>query len=71
MISSLWERWKKVAEKIGNFQAAVVFSLLYFLIITPLGLLVNFFNDFLGLKEFPRWQKYEIKSSTIKELKEQ
>lgn len=65
---SIWNSWKKITETIGNFNATVIFSLLYFLLITPAGLVVRFTNDFLGTKSKPLWNKFNNNPSTIKEL---
>jgi len=70
-MGKLWEKWKKVAEKIGNFQAEVIFSILYVLLILPTGLISSLFNDFLQIRRFPVWQKMENNASTFKKLKQQ
>ena len=33
----LWERWKRIARKIGDFQARALMTLFYFLILGPTG----------------------------------
>ncbi len=70
-VKGLWNKWKEVAEKIGNFQAGVIFSILYFLIIVPTGLIANLVNDYFRIKSFPAWEKVEDNSSTLSKLKEQ
>lgn len=65
----IWERWKVIAEKIGNFQATVIFSSLYYLLITPFGIISSFFQDFFKEKEFPEWAEISDNSSTLKKLK--
>jgi len=59
MIKLIWTKWKKFAAKIGDLQFNLIFSLLYFLLITPFGLVANFFGDFLGLKSPPKWEDVE------------
>lgn len=61
--------WKNLAEIIGNFQATIIFSLLYFLLVTPLGTIANFFKDYLGLKSKISWRKMEDNTTTIEKLK--
>lgn len=56
---------------IGDFQATVLFSILYFLLITPVGIFTSLFKDFFKIRNFPRWQKYDIKLEGIKDLKKQ
>ena len=48
---NLWERWKRVAKRIGDFQARFILSLLYFVIIAPFALLVRWGTDPLSLKQ--------------------
>ena len=36
-----WERWKVIAHAIGTFQARVLLSLFYFLIVPPFALIVK------------------------------
>lgn len=66
-----WEKWKEVAQKIGNFQAGVVFSLLYFVLIVPIGVVANLFTDFLGVRRLPGWENYDIDVDSMDKLKEQ
>lgn len=71
MIKNYWEKWEKLAEKIGDFQFNLIFSFLYYCLVVPTGLIMNVFNDFLKLKDFPRWEEINNQSATIKELKSQ
>ena len=67
----IWKKYKTVIEKIGNFQATVIFSVLYFIIFTPVGLLVNIIKDCQNLKQKPTFHKYETNEKYIKQLREQ
>ena len=49
-----WGRWKVIAHLIGNFQAWLLLSLLYFVLIPPFGLLVRVLVDPLQLRRYPR-----------------
>lgn len=69
MFKKAWNKWKNIAEKIGNFQATIIFSLLYFILITPVGLVTNALSDFLKLKTTPNWELMEDNWSTIDKLK--
>lgn len=53
MLRILWRRWLDLAHKIGNFQARIVLTVFYFLILTPFGLLVRLFSDPLHCKSGP------------------
>jgi hypothetical protein len=46
----VWERWKVIAHVIGNFQARVLLTAFYFLIVPPFALIVKIFKDPLGLR---------------------
>lgn len=71
MIKNYWEKWKKVAEKLGDFQFNLIFSLLYYILIVPIGIITNNFKDFLNLKNFPDWETIDDQSKSINELKNQ
>ena len=49
-LKDLWRGWQKVAKKIGDFQARLILSLFYFLIVLPMGLIARMFSDPLSLK---------------------
>ena len=44
-----WERWKVVAHAIGTFQARVLLSVFYFIVVPPFALIVKV-KDPLGLR---------------------
>ncbi len=46
----IWKKWLKVAHVIGNFQAQVILTVFYFVIVSPLGLASRFFGDSLDIK---------------------
>jgi hypothetical protein len=48
--SRAWERWKVVAHAIGNFQARVLLSVFYFIVVPPFALIVKV-KDPLGLRQ--------------------
>lgn len=68
---NLWEKWKELAEKIGDFQANLIFSIFYFLLMMPIGLVSGIFADFLALKKDPQWGEIDAGVSTLEEMKEQ
>jgi hypothetical protein len=47
---SLWEGWKRVARKIGEVQAVIVFTVLYYCVIGPVGLVLQLLSDPLRLR---------------------
>lgn len=67
----IWEKWKTIAQKIGNFQFKVIFSIFYFILITPVGVISSLFNDFLLTRQLPEWQRVEKNASSMEKLKSQ
>jgi hypothetical protein len=49
-VKSIWKRWLKIAKVIGNFQAQILFTVFYFLILWMVGIM-RFFSDPLRLKK--------------------
>jgi hypothetical protein len=47
---AFWERWKSAARAIGNFQARLLLSLFYIVVITPFAIGVKLLSDPLRLK---------------------
>lgn len=45
MLRRLWEGWKRVGRVIGNFQARLMLTIFYIVLIAPLGLLVRVCAD--------------------------
>ena len=61
-----WQRWLRIAAIIGDSQARVVLSLVYFIIILPFGLGVRFFAEPLGIKgrRQSAWSDFPERSQT-------
>lgn len=49
-LRALWARWKVVARGIGNFQARVILTLFYFVVVPPFALLLRLRRDPLRLR---------------------
>jgi hypothetical protein len=62
----LWERWKRVARKIGDFQARALMTLFYFVILGPLSMVLRWRSDPLAIKvTTPRgWTNMETREGT-------
>jgi lipopolysaccharide/colanic/teichoic acid biosynthesis glycosyltransferase len=58
-----WEGWKKIARKIGDFNARVILTIFYFILMLPFALLVRLLTDPLHIKEksVKRWRMIEKK----------
>ena len=48
-----WKAWSRLARKIGNFQARVLLTILYAVLVLPFGLMVRLFADPLHIKKRP------------------
>jgi hypothetical protein len=49
-VRKLWERWKHVARKIGDFQARALMTIFYFLILGPIAMATCWRIDPLAIK---------------------
>ncbi len=55
-LKRLWEAWKRLGHKIGNFQARVLLTVFYGVLILPFGLVTRWFADPLRIKRRPtKW----------------
>lgn len=68
-----WQRWLRIATIIGDFQARVIFSLFYFVIVLPFGLAVRLFADPLGIKgqRSTTWTDFPDRSRTLEATRRQ
>ena len=66
MLKRLWEGWKKLAHKIGNFQARVLLTILYAILVLPFGLAVRLFADPLRIRKHAKeWLDYAQNTSEV------
>ena len=49
-LARAWARWKAIAHVIGNFQARVVLTVFYFVVVPPFALVLKMWKDPLGLR---------------------
>lgn len=66
-MKKIWHRWTKIAEVIGNFQIALIFSILYFILVVPIALVAKFNYDFFNLKK-TEWNKVKDTTSSLEKL---
>ena len=52
-LAAAWGRWKAIAHVIGTFQARLLLTLFYFVVVPPFALVVKLFTDPLGLRPPP------------------
>ncbi|MFH2050693.1 MAG: SxtJ family membrane protein [bacterium] len=41
---NIWQKWKKIAHVFGRFQTRLLVTIFYFLIISPIGLIMKLFG---------------------------
>lgn len=63
-LGKLWQGWKRVARRIGEFQTRLFLTLFYFLILAPLTLIARP-GDPLGLRRHPGWLPYQGRSGNV------
>lgn len=54
MIRRIWAKWKTFAQAFADFQARVLLTLVYFIIVAPFGLWVRLLSDPLTLNPQPQ-----------------
>lgn len=65
-LKRLWSGWKRVAKVIGDFQARVLLTVLYFTVLLPFGLAMRVFGDRLHIKHRPEgWQSGEPEAQDL------
>ncbi|MFH1833189.1 MAG: hypothetical protein ABH816_03435 [Candidatus Levyibacteriota bacterium] len=61
-LKTFWKKWKYFAKIVTNFQAQVIFTLFYFLILWMVGFIFRLISDPLKIKNkslkssFSRWE---------------
>lgn len=55
LLRRLWEGWKRFGRKVGDFQARLLLTLFYFVMLAPFALVVRFKADPLGLTRGGGW----------------
>jgi hypothetical protein len=70
--AKLKDGWTKFGRAIGNFNARVLLTLLYAVVILPFGLLVRFFSDSFHTKKRPEaWFDHPPIPNTLDEARRQ
>jgi len=64
--------WKKFGRAIGNFNARVLLTLLYAVVILPFGLVVRLFSDSMHIKKrSEKWFDHPSIPNTLEEARRQ
>ncbi|HEY3098138.1 MAG TPA: hypothetical protein VGL14_04470 [Methylomirabilota bacterium] len=69
-----WKAWQRVAHWIGEKQATVVYTVLYFVVIGPIALVRRVFSDPLQLRDRQRasfWMPRAATPVTLDEARRQ
>ena len=69
----VWERWLRIAGVIGDFQARVVLTLFYLIIVLPFAMGVRLFADPLNIKGGRKtaWTDFLERARAMDEAKRQ
>ncbi|HHL39094.1 MAG TPA: hypothetical protein ENJ37_01170 [Deltaproteobacteria bacterium] len=70
----LWEKWKVLAVKIGEFNSRVILTVFYFVIMLPFGVGARLFSDPLSMKRKRNasyWVDREAAAPTLQDAKRQ
>jgi hypothetical protein len=71
-LKKAWAAWKQIAHKIGDFQARVLLTVIYAVLILPFGLLVRLFSDSLNIKKPPaHWFDHPQEANTLERARYQ
>ena len=67
LIKKIWQNWKIVGHKIGNFQARLILTLFYFVLVAPFAAIVRFGAKPLRLKMFraSNWLQPEVGAEDV------
>jgi len=49
----VWQAWTRLARRIGNFQARVLLTIVYGILVLPFGLMTRLFGDPLRINNRP------------------
>jgi hypothetical protein len=69
-IAQGWEKWKALSKRIGRFQARIFFSILYYLVVTPVGFVMGR-STRMKLEKAPHWEEYTEAPQTLLQMTEQ
>ncbi len=70
--TKLWEGWKKFGHAVGNFQARLLLTLIYYVLVLPFGLGVRLFSDSMNMKKRPsKWFDHPSLPNTLEEARRQ
>ena len=70
-----WRNWTELTHYMGDFQARLLLTLLYFTWLLPFGLLLRLFGDPLDIRRAPPestgWKKRAVQQRDLQALRRQ
>ncbi len=69
----IWQKWLPIAHAIGNFQAQVILTIFYLILLAPLSVIMRIFSDPLNLRQKGRsnFSKWEYQDESLAQAKKQ
>lgn len=72
MLRRAWQAWKRIAHAIGNFQARVLLTIFYAVLVFPFGIVARLFSDPLRIKRRPaKWLEHPTETHDLQWAKRQ
>jgi hypothetical protein len=66
-LKRMWEVWKRLGKKIGNFQARVLLTIFYAVLMFPFGIGARLLSDPLRIKRRPtEWLPHSDEPNDIR-----
>ncbi len=53
MLKRFWDTWKRIARAVATFQARVLLTVFYAVLVLPFGIFARLFSDPLRIKSRP------------------
>jgi hypothetical protein len=72
MLKRAWQAWKRIARTIGTFQARILLTVFYSVLVFPFGFAARLFSDPLRIKHLPtQWQQNPSEAHDLQWAKRQ
>lgn len=72
MLRVAWQKWKRIARATGTFQARLLLTIFYAIIVLPFGVFVRLFSDPLRIRHRPtRWLELPRETHDLTSAKRQ
>ena len=72
MLKRIWYSWKRAAHAIGTFQARVLLTAFYAILVLPFGIFIRLLSDPLRIKRRPKqWLEHPDETHDLRWAKRQ